>query len=432
MPIQLGVFPSQSELFHEFYRFYDLNKPIAFSLLSVVFIIRTTVLVASGSGAREYEEIFRDLLFTAIALVGFTTFIQMIGQIPESLIHQFEPYKAAEPKPIEDGWIGSFIDKLILVTDVVAMVITVLVAIMYTVLVGIACILGPFIVLFSIMGKQRWIMKTMITCLVITALWPVVWYLLNLFMYRLMTNESFLTSSLVFLLGTIAKFGVPALMIKSMGQISGASSVAAGSGQVFDGTTGGVAMAARLAASTATYLGGGHYVESLQKSAANVRDFAKSTGSAMARQVIPSMEKIGMGGVRALTNSVSSMTPAPIKDQAGKVFDQTKRAALTISKGLKGHDFEAFSLGSPHPQQGAVKSIHTSSFTSSAQRGFRTQSYGKEHWSGQGTKHGIEDVNGRRNNTVKSDLFQQNHQRSNVLHKKSNSKAPTPKRPSPL
>lgn len=362
MPIQLGVFPMSSDFYQNLYHFYDLNKPIAFGLLSTVFTIRALMLVVSGSGAREYGELFRDLLFTAIALVGFTSFLQLISNIPDFLIHQFSEYNVAEPKAVETGFTFSFINGLMSLTDIIAIVITVLVAIVYSILVGIACILGPFIVLFSIMGRQWWIMKTIVTCLVITALWPVLWYLLNLFMHQMMDNETFLKSSFVFIVGTLAKFGVPIAMIKSMGHISGASSAASGAKNVVDGTTGGTAQVARMAASATTYMGGGHYVESLKSGISTMGNFTKNASSKAAGQMIPTMEKIGLGTANAIGKGVSKITPPQIKTPTTQAFEKTKQLTSNISKSLKGHNYEAFSLGSPTPNQaGSKTTAHTTS-----------------------------------------------------------------------
>jgi hypothetical protein len=373
MPIQLGVFPNHSELFRELYRFYDLNRPIAFGLLSTVFIIRATMLVASGSGAREYGELFRDLLFTAIALVGFTSFLTLIGDIPDYLIQQLSKYNVVEPKPVESDWAKYFVDGLMTVTDALALVVTLLVGLVYAILMGIACMLGPFIVLLSIMGRQRWIINTLITALVLTSLWPVLWYLLNLFMHYVMTNASWFQSTCVFALGTIAKVGIPVALIKSLARVSGATGVATGTKLVVDQSARQTLQAGRLAANTTAFLGGGHYVQGISRGFTATSNFAKSKTSSVAGQLIPTLEKVGVNTVGAIGKRLSSLTPEPVRAKVSKAAVETKAVSSKIIQGLKGYNYEAYSLGSTMPNQ----AVGTKVKSASAIRSSSTYSHNK-------------------------------------------------------
>lgn len=364
MTIPLGVFPTSAETFKGFYRFFELNKPIGFGLLSIFFMGRLALLLLSGSGSREYGDVFRDLLFSVLALVGFLTLLQIIQQFPSYLLNQLSWVNEVELKrpsvvqQLISGWWSDVI-------DIVAIAISVIVSIVYGVLVAFACMLGPIIIVFTFMGRQTWILKTLITFLIIVSLWPVFWTLINIFMHISIKESSVFQATAIIVIGNLAKVAIPIGVVKMLGQLSGTSSGLQGARDLREQAVLRTLQAAKMTGNLVSTLGGAPHMASLANKTSAVTNFAKEKGLGALGQVIPSIEKAGdaaIGGSLHATgwagNKIAEHTPHKIKSPlrsvhagASQVAHSTQNIMSKAANAFKGHNYEAYSLGSTIPSR---------------------------------------------------------------------------------
>lgn len=343
---EMSLFPDKVKYFESFYHFYDLNKPLAFSLLTVFFMIRAVMMVSSGASPADFGLLFRDLLFTAIALVGFTSLLTMISHIPDFLITQIDARSIPQP-PVNDNFSTWFFEKLGVGSDIIAIVVSMAVALVYLILMGLSVMFGPFIVLLSIMGNQGWLLKSLITVLVITSLWPVFWYLMNFFMSEALASSDWLVGTTVFVIGTIAKLGVPIALMKGLGRLIGAKDITEGAKEPVSHLMRATGAAGKMAGATLSFAGGAKYVNSLQSRMSGGADFIKNAATNLGGKIIPSMENTARAAGGFVGAGLSKITRPEVKSAASYVGGQAQRITSSIANTLRGPNQESLNLGSP-------------------------------------------------------------------------------------
>ena len=292
--LALSVFPTESLAFKPLFSFYDSNRPVAISLIAMVLMLRTMYLLVSARGTDSYFEILRDVFITFIVLIGFSGFIKLSSELPSLIVdhlkvlHQ-ETINLAAEKSV-------FTSSIIEWSDWITFIVTVLTAILYFFCIGFACIFGPFIIIFSFMLNQRWMIGILVTSLLVMSLWPVAWYIINLCLIHIANQDSAWMNILALALGTGVKLVAPVGILKMLAQKTGVSHAAQATGMGLTGVKSASGFASSAGGVAIRSFGGGPALDKVTGGIKSISSGISKGVSSQAKKVLPGATGLAIGG----------------------------------------------------------------------------------------------------------------------------------------
>lgn len=217
MNIQVLAFPIESAITAMALDVFERQKELIFAIAPVVFLARVLVNMAFFKSVRSYGDLLCDLVMMFVYLMLFPGFIDLITELPIAA-HEFIQSSAniVQVESLEPTNLSVW-ESLFMAFSFLKTFALLAYWISYAVYHGILFILiaiAAWAILAGTLMNVRFLLPAFVFCLVLTSLWPVVWYAINYVILHIAENVGVIGANAMAFCGDLMRLAVPIYLIK--------------------------------------------------------------------------------------------------------------------------------------------------------------------------------------------------------------------------